>query len=74
MTHLKEKLLSSFIAFEDQKDMVIYVHWIRIKAIKTFDKEGSPNKKLENWKYTSLNKTLNHDYKLFPSEPKPLEF
>ena len=74
MTHLKEKLLSSFIAFEDQKDIDSYVHGIRTKAIKTFEKEGFPTKKLENWKYTSLKKTLNYDYKLFPSETKALEF
>ena len=74
MTQLKEKLLSSFIAFEDQKDIDSYVHGIRTKAIKTFEKEGFPTKKLENWKYTSLKKTLNYDYKLFPSETKALEF
>ncbi len=74
MTQLKEKLLSSFIAFEDQKDIDSYVHGIRRKAIKTFEKEGFPTKKLENWKYTSLKKTLNYDYKLFPSETKVLEF
>ena len=50
MTQLKEKLLSSFIAFEDQKDIDSYVHGIRTKAIKTFEKEGFPTKKLENWK------------------------
>ena len=74
MTQLKEKLLSSFIAFEEQKDIDSYVHGIRTKAIKTFEKEGFPTKKLENWKYTSLKKTLNYDYKLFPSETKALEF
>ena len=54
MTQLKEKLLSSFIAFEDQKDIDSYVHGIRTKAIKTFEKEGFPTKKLENWKYENL--------------------
>ena len=49
MTQLKEKLLSSFIAFEDQKDIDSYVHGIRTKAIKTFEKEGFPTKKLENY-------------------------
>ena len=47
MVHLKEKLLSSFIAFEDQKDIDSYVHGIRTKAIKNFEKEGFPTKKLE---------------------------
>ena len=51
MFQLKEKLLSSFIAFENQKDLDSYVHGIRTKAIKNFEKEGFPTKKLENWKY-----------------------
>ena len=59
MFQLKEKLLSSFIAFENQKDIDSYVHGIRTKAIKNFEKEGFQTKKLENWKYTSLKKTLN---------------
>ena len=74
MFQLKEKLLSSFIAFEDQKDIDSYVHGIRTKAIKNFEKEGFPTKKLENWKYTSLKKTLNHDFKLFPTVTEALEF
>ena len=74
MFQLKEKLLSSFIAFENQKDIDSYVHGIRTKAIKNFEKEGFPTKKLENWKYTSLKKTLNHDYKLFPTTTEALEF
>ena len=74
MFQLKEKLLSSFIAFEDQKDIDSYVHGIRTKAIKNFEKEGFPTKKLENWKYTSLKKTLNEDYKLFPTATEALEF
>ena len=74
MVHLKEKLLSSFIAFENEKDVDAYVHGIRTKAIKNFEQEGFPTKRLENWKYTSLKKTLQHDYKLFPSKSQTLEF
>ena len=74
MVHLKEKLLSSFLAFENEKDVDAYVHGIRTKAIKNFEQEGFPTKKLENWKYTSLKKTLQHDYKLFPSKSQTLEF
>ena len=50
MSYLKEKLLSSFIAFEEQKNVDSYVHGIRTKAIKKFEKEGFTTKKLENWK------------------------
>ena len=74
MVHLKEKLLSSFLAFENEKDVDSYVHDIRTQAIKKFEEEGFPTKRLENWKYTSLKKTLQHDYKLFPSKSKALEF
>ena len=74
MVHLKEKLLSSFLAFENEKDVDAYVHGIRTKAIKNFEQEGFPTKRLENWKYTSLKKTLQHDYKLFPSKSQTLEF
>ena len=74
MVHLKEKLLSSFLAFENDKDVDSYVHDIRTQAIKKFEEEGFPTKRLENWKYTSLKKTLQHDYKLFPSKSEALEF
>ena len=74
MVHLKEKLLSSFLAFENDKDIDSYVHDIRTQAIKKFEEEGFPTKRLENWKYTSLKKILQHDYKLFPSKSEALEF
>ena len=74
MVHLKEKLLSSFLAFENEKDVDSYVHDIRTQAIKKFEEEGFPTKRLENWKYTSLKKTLQHDYKLFPTKSEALEF
>ena len=74
MSYLKEKLLSSFIAFEEQKNVDSYVHGIRTKAIKKFEQEGFPTKKLENWKYTSLKKAINYDYKLFPNQSEVLEF
>ena len=74
MVHLKEKLLSSFLAFENDKNVDSYVHDIRTQAIKKFEEEGFPTKRLENWKYTSLKKTLQHDYKLFPTKSEALEF
>ena len=49
---LKEKLVSSFLAFENQMDVEDYVHDIRSEAIKTFENEGFPSKKDEDWKYT----------------------
>ena len=74
MSNLKEKILSSFLAFENEKDIDSYVHSIRSKAIKKFESEGFPTKKLESWKYTSLKRALKYDYKLFPSQKDIIDF
>ncbi|WP_430467215.1 Fe-S cluster assembly protein SufD [Winogradskyella ouciana] len=71
---LKEKLVSSFMAFEDTVDVHSPIHDIRTEAIKTFETEGFPNKKLEAWKYTSLNSVLKHDYSVFPKQENEIEF
>ncbi|WP_347923630.1 Fe-S cluster assembly protein SufD [Pontimicrobium sp. SW4] len=71
---LKEKLLSSFLAFENQVDVDTYVHDIRSEAIKTFETKGFPNKKDEAWKYTSLNKILKEDYSVFSKQENALEY
>ncbi|MUU79830.1 Fe-S cluster assembly protein SufD [Winogradskyella endarachnes] len=71
---LKEKLVSSFMAFEDTVDVHSSIHDIRTEAIKTFETEGFPTKKLENWKYTSLSSVLKHDYSVFPKNENALEF
>ncbi len=71
---LKEKLLSSFIALENQVDIDSQVHDIRSEAIKNFEVMGFPSKKMEAWKYTSLNKVLKHDYSIFPKKEAALEF
>ena len=74
MSNLKEKILSSFLAFENEKDIDSYVHSIRSKAIKKFESEGFPTKKLESWKYTSLKRALKYDYKLFSSQKDIIDF
>ena len=71
---LKEKLLSSFLAFENQVDVDAYVHDIRSEAIKSFEDKGFPNKKDEAWKSTSLNKVLKEDYSVFSKEENALEY
>lgn len=71
---LKEKLISSFMAFENQVDLDSFVHDIRSDAIKLFEAKGFPNKKEEAWKYTSLNKVLKHDYSVFPKQENALEY
>lgn len=71
---LKEKLVSSFLAFENGVDVDAYVHDIRSEAIKTFEDNGFPSKKDEAWKYTSLNKILKQDYSVFPSQENAIEY
>ncbi|SDG81984.1 Fe-S cluster assembly protein SufD [Winogradskyella thalassocola] len=71
---LKEKLVSSFMAFEDTVDVHSSVHDIRTEAIKTFEAEGFPSKRQEDWKYTSLNSILKQDYSVFPKHENDLEF
>ena len=71
---LKEKLVSSFMAFENTVDVDSPVHDIRTEAIKTFETQGFPSKREEAWKYTSLNAVLKHDYSVFPKHENALEF
>ena len=71
---LKEKLVSSFIAFENQVNIDSYVHDIRTEAIKNFENIGFPTKKNESWKYTSLKQILDTDYSIFPSENTALDY
>ncbi|WP_178986542.1 Fe-S cluster assembly protein SufD [Winogradskyella helgolandensis] len=71
---LKEKLVSSFMALEDTVDVNSSIHDIRTEAIKNFEVEGFPTKRQEDWKYTSLNSILKHDYSVFPKNENALEF
>ena len=70
---LKDKLLSSYVAFEDHIDTNTEIHEIRSKALENFDKLGFPTKKLEAWKYTSLNAILKNDYSIFPDRGRTVE-
>ncbi|WP_189361015.1 Fe-S cluster assembly protein SufD [Algibacter mikhailovii] len=71
---LKEKLVSSFLAFENSVDIDSYVHDVRSEAIKVFEEKGFPSKKEEAWKYTSLNKILKVDYSVFPKQENALDY
>ncbi len=71
---LKDKLVSSFLAFENNIDVEHPVHDIRSEAIKNFESRGFPNKKQEAWKYTSLNSLLKVDFSIFPKEENTLEY
>lgn len=72
--NLKDKLLASFIAFENQVDLDHPVHEIRSDAIRNFELKGFPNRKMEAWKYTSLDRLQNVDFSLFPKQDGALEY
>jgi len=71
---LKDKLLSSYIAFEDYLEDDSPLHDLRNNAIKNFESMGFPTKKEEAWKYTSLNALLKTDYSIFPKNESTIEF
>ena len=71
---LKEKLLSSFMAFEERIDVTSDLHDVRTSAIKNFENKGFPTKKEESWKYTSLNSILKNDFSVFPKNENTIEF
>jgi len=71
---LKEKLISSFMAFEERIDVTAELHDIRTSAIKNFENKGFPTKKEEAWKYTSLNSLLKNDFSVFPKRENSIEF
>jgi len=55
-------------------DLDSNVHDIRSKAMASFEKQGFPTKKDEEWKYTSLKSILNHDYSVFPECESAIEY
>lgn len=71
---LKEKLISSFMAFEESVDVHADLHNARTEAIKNFETKGFPTKKEEAWKYTSLNSVLKNDFSVFPKTENAIEF
>ena len=69
----KEKLISSYLAFEDGLDLTDTVHETRARALKVFEDKGFPAKKDELWKYTSLEALIREDYSLFPKSEINIE-
>ena len=70
---LKDKFAASYVAFENGVDVNSDVHDIRTKALQNFEDLGFPTKKLEAWKYTSLNSVLKQDYSIFPNSEVAIE-
>ena len=71
---LKDKLVASFMAFEEKINDNVELHEVRSQAIKNFETKGFPSKKEEAWKYTSLNAILKHDFSVFPKHENAIEF
>lgn len=71
---LKDKLITSFMAFENSVDVNHPVHEVRSEAIKNFETQGFPTKKMESWKYTSLKGLLKSDLSVFPKKETSLDY
>jgi Fe-S cluster assembly protein SufD len=71
---LKEKLLSSFMAFEERVDVHSELHDLRTSALKNFENKGFPTKKEESWKYTSLSAILKNDFSVFPKTDSAIQY
>jgi Fe-S cluster assembly protein SufD len=69
----QEKLLDSFIAFEQDVDLLNPIHSQRKNALKRFEEKGFPTKNEESWKYTSLKSILQKNYSLYPSSNSNIE-
>ena len=69
----QEKLLDSFIAFEQDLDLLNPIHTDRKDALKRFEKQGFPSKKDESWKYTSLKSIIQKNYSLSSKSDKSVE-
>ena len=69
----KEKLISSYLAFEDGLDLTDTVHETRARALKVFEDKGYPTKKAELWKYTSFEALLREESSLFPKSEVNIE-
>ena len=71
---LRDKMIASFMAFEEKIDAHSELHDVRSEAIKNFENKGFPTKKEESWKYTSLNSILKNDFSVFPKKENAIEF
>ena len=71
---LKEKLVSSFLAFEQKVDINSSLHDVRTNALKVFENKGFPTKEEEAWKYTSLNAVLANDFNILPKNDSAVEW
>jgi Fe-S cluster assembly protein SufD len=69
---LKDKLVASYVAMASEPGAHASVAKLRAHAIDTFEQQGFPTKKMEEWKYTSLNTLVKTDFSVFPKKTKEL--
>lgn len=76
MEQLQDKLVSSFILFENSLGEAADspVHQLRQEGMRIFEQKGFPTKKDEEWKYTNLRPVAKHDYRIFPQTEVHLEY
>ena len=72
--NLKDKLLSSYLAFQETMELDNSMSELRDKSIRNFEEQGFPTRKEENWKYTSLNSIVKNDFSLTPAKEDTIEF
>lgn len=72
--NLRDKLLSSYVTFQENLGVDNDILDIKDKAIRNFEEKGFPSKKDEAWKYTSLNSLVKNDFSLFPKKEDTIEF
>ena len=72
--NLKDKLLSSYLPFQENLGLNYPMHDLRDKAIQRFEHDGFPSKRDEDWKYTSLNSIIKNDYSLVSGHEESIEF
>lgn len=71
---LKDKLISSFLAVEDNLVENPSVYEVRNNAIKNFENLGFPSKRDEAWKYTSLNSILKEELSVFSKKETSIDY
>ncbi|WP_031426419.1 Fe-S cluster assembly protein SufD [Flavimarina sp. Hel_I_48] len=72
--NLKDKLLSSYLAYQENMDLNNSMSELRDKSIRNFESQGFPTKKDEDWKYTSLNSIVKNDFSITPATEDTIEF
>ena len=72
--NLKEKIIAAYNSLEEAISPDSNIVKIKEQAIKLFQEKGFPNRKDEDWKYTSLKSVLKTDFCVVPTENNNVKF